>query len=166
MTDHDFDLDRLIDRAAEQLVAREPSSALTRAVMARVHERKPERSTFRIANPKLWFSAAAVSACVWLLIALYGPPVPPTPVLVPITPAVLQPYQAPPAAVLDLGPVPRAARIAPRSTRPAPLVQLDNAIFIDPIEFAPVEVAGIEFPAEADTIEIEPLVIESLAANN
>ena len=184
------DLDRLIDAAAEQLVGREPSTALTDAVMARV--RATEGSGFGVPSSKLWFSgsrfwlssAAVFTAAAIIFFVLKTPPAPiqgpersasqPAQPAQPLIAAV----SGPPVAV-PIPSRPTAKHVAIRSRRtigdePAVTAFLfDDAIGLEPIEADPIDVDPIDISPIADAasqapqpIQIEPLIIEPISSSN
>src|SRR5438105_12628944 len=73
------DLDQLIDEAARGIVQREPSRALTAAVMERVRRDEPSRR-----RPLLWGGALAASAAAaWMVVSAihHTPPTVPPPAM-------------------------------------------------------------------------------------
>lgn len=170
---NDQEIDRLIDHAAAQIAAREPSRALTRAVMAGVREpATPAPRRF------VWAMAGATAVlCGAVAIAVMNRA--PAPAVE--SPADAPSLVAPPAVVtapLPVGrPQPAVERrtatvaVARQRSSPAPLPPNDVSA-IDPIETEPIAVLAIEVPqlereiTSIEVIHIEPLTIESLTASN
>jgi hypothetical protein len=183
------DLDQLIDAAAEQLVGREPSSALTGAVMARVRATQgsgfgvPD-SWFRFSGYRVWASSVAAIAIIAVIFALKSPPVAiqepePSasrsavrdqpfiaaadgpPVAVPIT-SRQAPKHLPDRSsrsIVDEGALATYLVDDPISMEPIEAVPIDA----DPIDIAPIAVAASEPPPP---IHIEPLIIEIISSSN
>lgn len=169
------ELDRAIDRAAGELIAREPSRALSYNVMARVREREV------LTRRGAWVTAASVCAAglvvAYLAINRPTPEMPPAP-----TPQVARTAPAPePAprveereAVAESRSESRARGVV-RSTR-APAISpaaTGDVMSIEPIGTEAIVVPSIEVPrlepgaaASIDAIQIETLTIEPLAASN
>jgi hypothetical protein len=161
----DRDLDRVIDRAAEQLIGREPSRAVADAVMAKVNGSVRQRR-FRVA-PSIAAAAAALVA-VSVAMFIFGGRSKPSPVASAPPRPVIVPASQQPAPKLE-GATVSAAR---QSTRPARRSRVpdqysinddasgnaDAQIKVDPVSPEPM--------LAVDPLEIEPLVIEPLAAND
>ena len=178
MSEHD--LDRLIDSAAEQMVARDPSDSLGARVLSRVRERQMEEGPRR--RVFVWATAAASVAllCGTVAILITRSPVPTQPASAPAQSIVLQP----PAAPVDQGvPVPSppspsqdrapiVAAVAEPALRPMRLPPPEVSSVIEPLEAEPIVLSAIEVPLlEQEThsiarIEIEALTIEPLTASN
>ena len=167
------DLDRAIDMAAGELIAREPSRALSANVMARVRRERP-LATRRF----LWAAAAAagIALCAATAVSLMDR-VPATVVKLPET--MQLPVGRP--ALTPAPPVIAAQSTAParpRSVVPQPRIVPPNETTakdlspIEPIETEPIVMSAIELPQlerEAtliDTLDIEPLAIAPLATSN
>lgn len=165
------ELNRTIDAAAEQMMAREPSRSLNYAVMARVREgAAPPRRL-------IWaMGAASLLLCAAIVIALmYRAPhaIPSLPESHPLAIAQTPRSAAPP--VITANDTRPAYRIRPQRVArdiavPAPPVK--DVLSISPIETEPIEVGLIDvpqLPQEVTSIEhitIEPLTIEPLMASN
>ena len=169
---NEHELDRAIDRAAGDLVAGEPSRALTYKVMARVRKGDaptPRRFVWAMAAASLVLSVAIATSLVNRA----------TPVAFPAAPPARVPAFGPslvavsPIAVVDetterfdhpIGS--RAAATA--ASLPLPFVDIP----IDPIETASITVPAIDVPqlereaTAINTLTVEPLTIEPLAASN
>jgi len=170
------ELDRSIDVATQEMMAREPSRALGHNVMARVRgETRPLRTTF------VWVTAAAslVVLCA-LAIALInrGPaalvpaPQSASPLVAAQPPAVAA---APVPVVREMAPARPAGNIrTPASSNVVSAVQLPPTDIspIEPIEAAPIALTAIDVPqleretTSIATIDIEALTIEPLTASN
>ena len=181
---NDQDLDRLIDRAAEQMVGREPSSALTHAVMARVREPEGARPSRRF----VWAAAGTCAAAACALIAVVmlnrvptlntAPPEPTEAAgRSAVAPIAIQPRPPQPiqnaATVLTVEqPGSRGPRTAPRPAAADAAVEDDTFAVIDPIDLGevthePIKVGDIDVTSVSfDQLVIEPLVIEPLSASN
>lgn len=170
------ELDRAIDKAASELIAREPSRALSGNVMARV--RGSDVSTPRGA----WLKAACVCAAgivvAYLAINRSAPEIAPVaaPHVVRTEPApVPVPQIAPPEearAESRPQPRPRRAAVVTRASMHVPPAAVDVAA-IEPIRAEPIAVAAIdlprlgpESPVVIERLTIEQLTIEPLAASN
>lgn len=165
------DLDRAIDAATRQMMAREPGRALTANVMMRV------RSDVEAPRRFVWAAAAAgiVMSIAIATVLMNRPagalPVPPELHLA-VAETVVQP-----SVPMDFTPaMPRAGTTAAPAARrasasPAPRAA-DVAPGIEPIDMPPIAVAAIAVPllereaTSIDTIRIEPLTIEPLATSN
>jgi len=170
---NEHELDRAIDRAAHDLVVREPGRTLTYNVMARVRD--------DVASPRtlVWASAGAGAlVCVAIAIVfLYRAPqnIPSVPTARPF--AVGAPATTiDPSIVMtnDARPAPRSVN-APMVRRTAPTAAelAVNVSPIEPIEPEPISVAAIdvvqverESPASIEALRVEELTIEPLAASN
>lgn len=167
------DLDRAIDSVASSMMTREPSHGLGSAVMARVrgeHASAPRGFTWHTA-------AASLVVCGGIAMALISQTatVVPEPRGVRLT--VGQPPVIPSAsAALVMEPTPprraiRIVRSARTVVRRAPL-PLGDASPIEPIQTDPIVLSSIDVPqltreaTAMDTLNIEPLTIEPLAASN
>ena len=180
------DLDQLIDAAAEELVGREPSSALTDAVMARV--RAPQSSRFRarssrFSDSRFWLSSgAAVVALAIIVVLNFVLNTPPAPTHAPAPHASVpsQPTHpliaaaAEPSVGAPIASRPTAKRLMDQSRRsidddnvvmtaPADDPLEVNPIAVEPIEIAPIAVAASQPPPP---IHIEPLMIEPISSSN
>jgi hypothetical protein len=176
--------DRIIDRAAAEMIGREPDRSLRQAVMARVRES-------RAAAPRrlAWAaSAAAAILCGAIAIALMNREAVPlvtgrdiqlpestadAPVLVPPDDRT---YLQSPQAITGN----EAARVSAAAiTRPAPkrmqtatLPPNDVLAIIEPITADPLVLSSIEVPlldnppTAVERLEIEALTIEPLTASN
>ena len=169
----DRHLDRAIDTAAGELMAREPGSALSYHVMVRVQRRCPVAPRRFVWTP----AAASIALCATIAFLLLDR-VPATVAKLPQTVQlpVGQPAQTPDTPVV----VARAtAQLRPRlavSTVPRITPTIDTTArdvsFIEPIETEPIVMSAIELPqleretTLIDTLDIEPLTIEPLAASN
>jgi hypothetical protein len=167
------EIDLAIDTAASEMMAGEPSRALSYKVMARVRE-GAARAPRRI----VWVTAAAsVVLCAAIAVALNRPiapvisslPAAPT-ALVGRAPMVI----APPTAVAQIteplrrtvrGPIPKGVespvRLPPSDVSP-----------IEPMETEPIALSALDVPqleraaTSIEALDIEPLTIEPLAASN
>lgn len=171
---NEHELNRAIDAAAEQMMAREPSRALGYAVMARVRE------DVAPATRRLGWMMAAVTLvlCAALAIALINRP---HAVTIPSIPfAARLPIGAPPAVLQAPRAVARhtvptrlatPAAVATRVATSLPLPPTDVSP-IELIETEPIALSAIEVPrlerevTLIETISIEALTIEPLAASN
>ena len=169
------ELDKVIDRAARELIAREPSRALSYKVMARV--RRDDVSASRGG----WLKAACVCAAGIVVAYLaINRPTPemqsePTPHVARTEPAPVSPRSAelPEELRAESRPRPRSRRVEVATRAPIMLPPAPNDVApIEPIQADPISVSPIEVPQlarEATSIEnitIEPLTIEPLTASN
>ena len=168
----ELDLDRAIDAAARAMVAREPSRALDYRVMARV---KNEATPV----PRRFVSAAAVVAavvCAAIAVVLaYRTPLDTPPLPASRTVAIAQPLKAVAAPTVwhDTAATQRVAR-ASIGVRAAVTRQLpsNDVSGIEPLETQPISFAAVEVPqlereaTTIDSLDLEPLTIEPLAASN
>ena len=167
------ELDRAIDTAARELVAREAGRALSHKVMARVREdRAPAR------RPLMWTAtAASLVLCGGITIALLNRA--PAPV-VPSSPVAQAPIAAP-QVVADPPPVIEAPTTQPARRRAAPRMAANaappaertiNGIAIEPIDTPAIVLPVLEVPQLArettpiESITIDALTIEPLSASN
>ena len=170
---NEHELDQAIDRAARDLVAREPSRALTYSVMRRVRD--------DVASPRTLVrgsTAASVLVCVAIAIVfLYR-----APQVIPLAPTARPFAVGAPAAPIDPSiMMTNDTRLAPHSVhspivrRPASAaaVLLVDASPLEPIEPEPISVTAVdvvqierESPASIEALGIEELTIEPLAASN
>jgi len=169
------DLDQLIDEAARGIVQREPSRALTAAVMERVRRDEPSRR-----RPLLWGGALAASAAAaWMVVSAihHTPPIVPPPPestsFMQAEPAPQHPAQPEPATSQNfvferkLQDRPGNAARPAQATDPDMEIVLADSITIDPIEPTPIEIPQIETArAPVDEIHIDPLEIEPLSASD
>ena len=169
------ELDRAIDRAAGELIAREPSPALTHKVVARVRE--GDVSTPRGA----WLKAACVCAAA-IVVAYLAIDRPAPEIQSASTPQVVRTEPAPvPAPRIESPeelraesrPRPRSRRVEVATRAPIVLPPAPGDVPpIEPIRAEPIAVSPIEVPQLAreatsiETITIEPLTIEPLTASN
>ncbi len=165
--------DRLIDRAAAQIVAREPGRALTRAVMASVRE--PEAP---VPGRFIWATAAATAVlCGAIAIAVVNrTPAPATQAPAPARPLVVQlavVTAAPPVLRPETARARPAVAVTVANQRSSPVLLPPNDVSaIDPLETEPISVSAIEVPPiENQTtsiadIGIGDLTIDPLAASN
>ena len=139
MTDQ-HDLDRFIDQAAEQMVRREPTDALTPSVMARVKSGPAPSGQGR----RVWsgLAAAAAIAALVIVVSLNR-----TPTRVRETPA--SEASAPPAQI--------------RRVLSSQDSASSNDLAVEPIRLDPIAPQPIQVP---DHIQVEPLGIEPLSATN
>lgn len=172
---NEHDLDRTIEAATRQLIAREPSRGLTHAVMARVRERaSPAR------QGSLW-SAAIVTATVTVCAAIASAlmyrstqRIPSLPVARPL--AVAQPPVIAPVPIVVREPhtarrdgdepVARAVSLPVMFVRPG--LSAVTPIEADPIAVAALEVPelGAGAPTSIEKLTVEALTIEPLTASN
>jgi hypothetical protein len=158
--------DRLIDEAARGMVQREPSDALTRAVMDQVTTTRSMRGR---RGRLIWGSLAAavvLVACVVALIPLNNPK-----------------ENVPKVALRAPSPIEVRREPAPSDSRPASIAQTRRLPAVIPRKVVAAEDAGAEgfeslVPAPLETpplettsiplerIQIAPLVIEPLSASN
>jgi hypothetical protein len=180
----EHDLDRLIDRATEEMIGREPDRSLRQAVMVRVRESRaaaPRRLTWAT------FAAAAI-LCGAIAIALMNREAVPL-----VTGRDIQLSERAPGAPVLVPPGERtdghsapaltgneaARESAPPATRPAPkpvkttaLPPNDLLAIIEPITADPLVLPSIELPplenqtTAVEELEIEALTIEPLTASN
>lgn len=153
-------LDRAIDRAAGELIGREPSGALSYNVMARVRQERP------LAPRRLvWATAVAgILLCAVIAFSLMNQ----IPATVARLPEALQVPVGRPALIRD----PPAA--APTVSRIAPPIDMTarDVSPIEPLETEPIVMSAIDLPqlereaTSIDTLEIEPLTIAPLATSN
>jgi hypothetical protein len=166
MTD-ERELDRAIDTAAGRMIRREPSSALSDNVVARVREGKPPAPRRLV----LMTVTAGIALCAAIAIALVtrvptADMSPPPGAQLPIAQV---PIAQPPMVVI--APVTVGRAIVPKVSSPA-LLPPDDFSVIDPIETQPIALSTIDVPQlehEAtliETLDIEPLTIEALATSN
>jgi hypothetical protein len=169
------ELDTAIDTAVRELVAREPSCALSDNVMVHVRENNaPAR------RPLIWTAAAAsLVLCGGITIALLNRASAPARVI-PSSSAAQESIAAPQVAadppLVIVAPATQPARrlAAPRMTANVapPAERTIDDIAIEPIETPAIALSAIEVPQLArettsiDTITIEPLTIEPLSASN
>lgn len=170
----DRDLDRPIDAAARQLIAREPGRALTHAVMARVREdEKPRLQRLAwIAAPAGMLVCAAIAITILnrlpqTLPAVAAPP--PLAIGQPLTalepPIVLAHVMVPSRrnrSVVSSRAIASNTAAVPRDVSP-----------IAPIDAEPITVAAIHVPrlesfapVSIEALNIEQLTVEPLAASN
>jgi hypothetical protein len=167
------DLERAIDRAAEELVAAEPSRALSYRVMARVRHGdapRPRRLPWTVAAASVVLCAAIAS--VFLDRAPQNIPL--APMARPFAvgaPATI----APPILMThDVSPATRNANssVVREAVPAAALLPFDVSPFgriePDPISVAAIDVLQIEreAPASIEPLTIDELTIEPLAASN
>lgn len=165
------ELDRVIDRAAEELIGREPSRALGYNVMARVCEGA-------VPAPRgAWLKAACLCAAglVVTYLAINRPTqeIPPAP-----TPARTEPAPAPRVeareAVAESRSQSRARGVVRPTRAPAILpAATGDVMSIEPIGTEAIVVPSIEVPRlepgaplSIEVLNIEPITIEPLAASN
>lgn len=165
----DRELDRAIDAAAREMMAREPSRALSYGVMARVRgSTEPPR---RLA----WAAAAACIVCAAIASVLMtrsdGALLLPPELQLSIGETAALPEL--PIDARQERSLPRAAASVVRTTAsPAAAVSPNDVATIEPIETQPILVAAIDVPqlereaTSIETIDIEPITIEPLAASN
>jgi hypothetical protein len=169
----ELDLDRAIDAATRAMVAREPSRALDYRVMARVkNEATPVPQRFVSATAVV---AAVVCAAI-AVVLVYRMPFDFPPLPAPRTVAIAQPLKAvaAPATVWHDAAATRRVARASIGTRAAVPTQLpsNDVSGIEPLETQPITFAAVEVPqleSEAttiDSLDLEPLTIEPLAASN
>lgn len=166
------DLDRVIDQAAADLVEREPTRALTGAVMARIAAPEPAGI-----HRFVWATAASLLLCgVIAALVLNRTPPPADHVGSPAPPAAQAVLEAAPTTVRQDAPEAVAAISAGLpSDRRAPAVTSPpgGLLFgMEPIATAPLVLPAIELPplaqeaAAVPGIEIGALAIEPLTASN
>src|SRR5439155_22977762 len=132
--------DQLIDEAARGIVQREPSQALTAAVMERVRHDAPRRGQ----RPLLWGGALAASAAAaWMVVSAihHTPPIVPPP-----------PNSA---SSMHAGPVPqRAAQPEPATTQ--------NFVFEHKFQARPSNAA---LPAQASDPDMEIVLVDPITVD-
>jgi len=168
------ELNRAIDAAAEQMMAREPSGTLSYSVMARVradHAPSPRRFVWAAAGATVVLCAATAIVLTNRNAATIVTP-----------PPAAQLRIGHPAVVADV-PVPTVTEATPmrsaiprargaRGVEPRVALPPNDVSPIEPIQTAPIVLAAIDVPQlerESTSIEvlsIEPLTIEPLAASN
>ena len=168
------ELDELIDEAARGIVQREPSRALTAAVMERVRRDEPSRRP----RPLLWGGALAASAAAaWMVVSAihHTPPIVPPPAMSSsISAEPQQPAAQPGPATVQNFVFERKLQVRPgnavlpaQATDPDVEIVLADPITVDPIEPTPIEIPQIETArAPVDEIYIDPLEIEPLSASD
>jgi hypothetical protein len=153
-------LDRLIDQAAQEMVHRHPSDALTRAVMERVVSgRRPSK-----AGGLVWGSAAVAAAAMAMFLFMREPPVGR---LAPITEAAST-ATAPSVEIRENRGASTTVALGHPHRMPATLSEdeaaLRNPAEIEPIDLPPVSVPAIEVEVTSEQLlAIEPIQIESLS---
>ena len=185
MRDQNHDLDRFIDRAAEELVGREPSRMMTRAVMERVRAAgrpgfKVLGSGFWVLGSRFWVVGSAIAMLIVAILVMNreGPPSRTVPRVTSGETATAQNGVTDRAAVPEMAP----ERLTPSSSDVVepfgvaattatsvdePDMPPGDPLAVEPLEEPPLEVTRIEIGAVAiDELEIEPLVIEPLSASN
>lgn len=172
------ELDRAIDRAAGELIAREPSRALSYAVMARVRAGDVSTSTPR----GTWLKVASCVCAGGIVVAYLATNRPVTQIPAAATPQVAHteptPLPVPPVELVretqaESRPTSQRRRATNVTRAPifVPRAVIDVAQ-IEPIHAEPIAVSPIEVPQLAreatsiETITIEPLTIEPLMASN
>ena len=185
MREQNHDLDRLIDRAAEELVGREPSRMLTRAVMEKVREEgqpgfKVLGSGFWVRGSRFWVVGSAIAMLIvaMLVMSREGPPNRTVPRVTPgetatapnvVTDRAAVPEMAPERLTPSLPYVVEPFDVAATSATSVdePDMPPGDPIAVEPLEEPPLEITSIEIGTVAiDELEIEPLVIEPLSASN
>jgi hypothetical protein len=174
---NETDLDRLIDRAAAELIEWQPSRALRHVVSARIRE--PRRQ----ARPRLLWGSAAMAAilCATLAIALMNR-APKSSVAgrdARLTPNVTSPSAMVEPSVPGDGqvasavePAPPVARATPRRAPRPTVVPTDLPSSIESLTPEPLVMPSIDLPplesqaASVERIEMEELTIEPLTASN
>jgi hypothetical protein len=174
---NETDLDRVIDRAAAEMIKRQPSPALRHAVMARIRE--PRRTAPR----RLIWATVATSAilCGAIAIALMNR-APSSSVAgrdARLTPNVMLPSAIVEPSVPGSGHVasvvesaPPVARATPRRAPRPTVVPTDLPSSIESLTPEPLVLPSIDLPplenqaASVERIEMEELTIEPLTASN
>jgi len=166
------DLDRVIDTAAAEMIAREPSRALHHSVMARVRESdRPAPRRF------IWATAglAAAAGFVIALVIAERTPAPTIQTAAPARPTIVEP----PAATVNQrvpaleSAAPAAQLVVRRVRRPASaLAPNDLPSSIEPLTAEALVLTSIDPPplenqaASVEQIEVDALTIEPLTASN
>ncbi len=172
----EHEIDRAIDTASQDMMAREPSRALGYTVMARVRaDAAPAPRRF------VWaMAAASVVLCAAIAAMLLSrapqtiPPVPSAPPFavanspVYVEPSIVALSSVRPARrIISAGAASAAGRAAPAMVLPADVSP------IEPLEAEPIAVAAIdvprlepEAPTSIEALTIDELTIEPLAASN
>ncbi len=160
------ELDRAIDTAAGRMIRREPSRALTHAVMTRVRPGAapaPRRLRWVVATASIVLCAAAAIALMnrapAAVITL------PTAAQQPVVQG--QGAQSPIAAASAPGAVAVRVRNVPSpASLPKALLTID-VLTTEPITVSAIEVPQLERETTLiDILDVEPLTIEPLAASN
>lgn len=166
------DLDRIIDTAAAEMIAREPTRALRGAVMARVRESEP------ITPRRFVWAAGGLGAAACLVIALVVMESTPPPTVQVQAPAPAPLVMVEPPTVTDrqsaaaLESVTLVAQSGLRRVQRPALAPNDLPSSIEPITAEPLVLPAIDLPplenhaASVEQIEIDALTIEPLTASN
>ena len=168
----EHEIDRAIDAASQDMMAREPSRALSYNVMAQVRGNAgPAPGRF------VWMTAAAtlvLFGAIAIAVTSRAPMI-----VAPLPPAAQLPVSQPAAvpndpvivaeAMLTRRIIPTVRGASVRSRVPLPLTDVSP---IEPIQTEPIVLSAIDVPqlerdaTSIDTLNIEPLTIEPLTASN
>jgi hypothetical protein len=153
-------LDRLIDKAAREIVRHYPSDALTTAVMDRiVSGRRPSKS-----GGFVWGSAAVAAAAMAMILLMREPPVGQRG---PIR-EVASTARAPSVEIRENRGASTTVALGHPHRMPATLSE-DEAALRDPAEIEPIDLPPVSVPAievevtSEQLLAIEPIQIESLS---